>query len=109
MREGKIVGIISRSNLVRALSAVAGGAASEVGTSDDRAIRAKLLTELQQQQWAAKLWAQDIIVSDGVVHLWFGADEPEERCKATRVAAENIFGVRAVEEHIVPVPLLPAF
>ena len=57
----------------------------------------------------ARLWAQDIIVSNGVVHLWFGSDEPEERRQAARVAAENVPGVRGVEEHEVPVPLMPVF
>ena len=110
MRDGKVVGIVSRSNLVRALGAAMGGAPTGAGASDDdRAIRQRLLAELSQQQWAGRLWAQDIIVSDGVVHLWFGSDEPEERRQAVRVAAENVPGVRGVEEHEVPVPLIPAF
>jgi hypothetical protein len=81
---------------------------SSVG-EDDRAIRARLLAELGQQQWAAKIWAQDIIVGNGVVHLWFGSDEPEDRRQAVRVAAENVPSVRGVEEHIVPVRLMPTF
>jgi osmotically-inducible protein OsmY len=58
---------------------------------------------------ASKLWPQDIIVSNGVVHVWFGSDEPEERRQAARVAAENVPGVRGVEAHEVPVPLMPVF
>jgi CBS domain-containing protein len=108
MRGNKIVGIISRSNLVRALGA-ATGAVLGTGSSDDRAIRGSLLAELQHQPWAAKLWAQDIIVSDGIVHLWFGSDDAEETRQAVRVAAENVPGVRGIEEHIVPVRLTPAF
>lgn len=109
MRGSEIVGIISRSNLVRALGAAVGSAIAEANAGEDRVIRTQLLTKLQQEQWAATLWAQDIIVSNGIVHLWFGSDEPEERRHATRVAAENIAGVRDVEEHVVPVPLLPVF
>ena len=109
MRGNEIVGIISRSNLVRALGAAVGSAIAEANAGEDRVIRMQLLTKLQQEQWAATLWAQDIIVSNGIVHLWFGSDEPEERRHATRVAAENIAGVRGVKEHVVPVPLLPAF
>jgi CBS domain-containing protein len=109
MRGGEIVGIISRSNLVRALGAtLAKPAPGAGGGEDDRAIRRALLAELAQQQWAGRLWEQDIIVSNSVVHLWFGSDEPEERRQAVRVAAENIPGVRGVEEHVVPVPLMPA-
>ena len=109
VREGKIVGIVSRSNLVRALGAALGGPPTGASASDDdRVIRARLLAELEQQPWAGKLWAQDIIVSNGIVHLWFGSEEPEERRQAVRVAAENVSGVRGVEEHVVPVPLMPA-
>jgi len=108
MRDGKIVGIISRSNLVRALGATLANPAAGAG-EDDRTIRAALLTELAQQQWAPRLWQQDIIVSNGIVHLWFGSDEPEERRQAVRVATENIPGVRGIDEHIVPVPLMPPF
>lgn len=110
MREGKIVGIISRSNLVRALGATLHEATPFSGAShDDRTIRTRLLSELGRQQWAGKVWEQDVIVSGGTVHLWFGSDEPEGRRQAIRVAAENIPGVRGVEEHVVPVPLMPAF
>ena len=108
MHDGQIVGIISRSNLVRALGATLAGPAAGAG-EDDRSIRAALLAELAQQQWAGQLWQQDIIVGNGIVHLWFGSDEPEERRRAVRVAAENIPGVRGIEEHLVPIPLLPAF
>jgi CBS domain-containing protein len=110
VRDGKIVGIVTRSNLVRAL--VASPAVATAGadaTTDDRALRTRLLAELGRQPWAARLWAQDIIVSGGVIHLWFGSDEPEDRRRAIRVAAENVPGAHGVEEHIVPVPMMPVF
>ena len=87
---------------------MAGPASSASASDDDRVIRARLLAELEQQPWAGKLWAQDIIVSNGIVHLWFGSEEPEERRQAVRVLAENVPSVRGVEEHVVPVPLMPA-
>jgi CBS domain-containing protein len=108
IRDDKIVGIISRANLVRALVATPGAAVASGTGGDDRAIRARLLAELGRQEWA-RIWPQDIIVSDCVVHLWFSSDEPEEKRQAVRVAAENIPGVRGVEEHIVPAPVIPAF
>ncbi len=108
MRGAKIVGIVSRANLVRALGAISAAPAS--GTiEDDRAIRQRLIAELSQQQWATSIWAQDIIVRGGVVHLWFGSDEPEERRQAVRIAAENIPGVQRADVHIVPIPLMPVF
>ncbi len=65
---------------------------------DDRTIRQQLLAELA-----------DIIVRDGVVHIWVSDDRPGKERHALRIAAGNIPGVRGVEEHIVPAPMIPAF
>ena len=108
LHDGKIVGIVSRSNLVRALSAVQTPTATAT-TDGDRAIRARLLTELQEQKWANRIWPQDIIVSDGTAHLWFTSDESNATMQAARVAAENVPGVRGVEVHIAPAPIVPHF
>jgi CBS domain-containing protein len=106
-RDNKIVGIVSRANLVRALGATSVAPTPEGGNVDvDRSVRAQLLAELADKQWTGGIWAQDIVVNGGIVHLWFGAEVPEERRHAMRVAAENIAGVRGVTEHIVPVPLV---
>jgi CBS domain-containing protein len=106
MSKGKIVGIISRANIVRAVGAIK-GAPPRAGEADDRSIRMKLLTELSHEEWA-KVWPEDIIVRDGIVHFWASDDEPQEKRQALRVAAETIPGVRGVEEHAISVPLLPA-
>jgi hypothetical protein len=73
---------------------------------DDRRIRESLLTELRGQAWA-KIWAEDIIVRDQIVHIWCSDDRPESERRALRVAAENTPGVMGVEEHLVPVPVIP--
>ncbi len=104
---GKLVGIVSRANLVRAL-ATTSSAPKIVADTDDRTIREQLLAELRRQQWA-NIWAADIMVRDRVVHVWFAADESEAERQAVRVAAENVPGVRGFEEHIVPAPVMPAF
>ena len=107
MRDGKVAGIISRANLVRALGATKGATPSQA-EGDDRTIRARLLAELGREEWA-RVWPEDIIVRDGVVHFWLSSDESEEKKQALRVAAETIPGVRGVEEHVVPAPVIPAF
>jgi CBS domain-containing protein len=104
---GRLVGIVSRANLVRAL-ATTSSAPKIVADANDRTIRDQLLAELRQQRWA-NIWAADIMVRDKVVHLWFSADESEAERQAVRVAAENVPGVQRVEEHIVPAPVVPAF
>jgi CBS domain-containing protein len=107
MRDGKVVGIISRANIVRAVGATKGAPPSE-GESDDRSIRARLLAELGHEEWA-KVWPEDIIVRDGVVHFWISDDEPTEKRQALRVAAETISGVKGVQEHVLPATYVPAF
>jgi CBS domain-containing protein len=107
LRDGKLVGIVSRANLVRALAMTKSEPAIEAD-SDDHTIRQKLITELTGQEWV-HMWAADIIVRDRVVHLWFSDDRSEEERQAARVAAENIPGVRQVQEHIVPAPVFPSF
>ena len=105
LREGQIVGIVSRANLVRALAVTKSDAVDDA--DDDRTIRAKLLAELMGQEWFKtqdwfKIWAADVIVRDRVVHFWLVANQTEEERRALRVAAENIAGVQRVEEHIIP-------
>ncbi|HEV2186226.1 MAG TPA: CBS domain-containing protein [Stellaceae bacterium] len=107
VRDAKVIGIISRANLVRALGATKGAPPPE-GEGDDRTIRARLLAELGREEWA-KVWPEDVIVRDGVVHFWLSDDEAEEKKQALRVAAEIIPGVRGVEEHLLPSPTYPAF
>ncbi|MGH7112975.1 MAG: CBS domain-containing protein [Stellaceae bacterium] len=107
VRDGKLVGIISRANLVRAL-ATTSSAPAIVADADDRTIRERLLQTLRGQRWA-NVWAADIMVRDKVVHIWLSDDQPPAERDALRVAAENIPGVRRVEEHVVPAPVVPAF
>jgi CBS domain-containing protein len=101
VRGGKVVGIVTRSNVLRA---VASGAAAR-GTrrpNDDSAIHEKILRELRNQKWADPI-DSNIVVTDAVVHLWGSVMSEAER-KALRVAAENVPGVRAVEDHLTEQP-----
>jgi CBS-domain-containing membrane protein len=101
VRDGKLVGIVSRANLVRALAMTIDEQASGAEISD-RTVRDKLLAELKVQRWA-EVSPANVTVKDGVVHLWSSYySEPEKR--ALIVAAESIPGVRRVEDHMRPVP-----
>jgi CBS domain-containing protein len=97
LRDDKLVGIVSRANLVRALTAMKSQPATNTDT-DDFNLGHKLLAELQRQEWF-RVGAVDIIVRDRVVHLWYSDDQSEAERQALRVAAENTAGVRGVEEH----------
>ncbi|MCW5774295.1 MAG: CBS domain-containing protein [Rhodospirillaceae bacterium] len=95
--EGKrVVGILSRANLLRALARVAPEAARE--PAGDSEIRRRLDAEIDKQPWAARGLA-NAIVRNGVVDLWGTVLDERER-EALRVAAENIPGVKAVNDHL---------
>ncbi|MBV8336046.1 MAG: CBS domain-containing protein, partial [Alphaproteobacteria bacterium] len=107
LRDGMLAAILSRANLVRALAAI--GREPATGTAgSDREIRAKLLAELNGREWA-RVWPEEIVLQDGVVHLWISDARPAAEREALRVAAENVPGVRRIEEHTVPVPMFPPF
>jgi osmotically-inducible protein OsmY len=88
---------------------LASGGATTADENNDRLIRERLLAELRQQEWADQT-GSNVVVSNGVVHLW-GTFGSEEERKALRVVAENIPGVRGVEDHTVLGPryLTPLF
>ncbi|MBV8131536.1 MAG: CBS domain-containing protein, partial [Alphaproteobacteria bacterium] len=64
VRDGKLVGIVSRANLVRALAMTIDESPSGAD-ADDRAIRDKLLAELKAQRWA-EVSPANVTVKDGV-------------------------------------------
>jgi CBS domain-containing protein len=100
LRDGRLVGIVSRANLVRALAMTISERPSGA-EAEDRAIRDKLLAELKAQKWA-EVAPANIIVKDGIVHLWSSYYSEEEK-RALIMAAESIPGVRRVENHMRPV------
>jgi predicted transcriptional regulator len=101
---GKLVGIVSRADLLRVLASGGAGAGS-AGEVQDRAIRDTLLADLARQDWTHSRPA-DLVVVDCVVHLWGVVGSEAER-QALRIAAENTPGVRAVADHTTVDPLFP--
>jgi CBS domain-containing protein len=91
----QLLGIISRANLLRALAC----RITQQVTTDDRAIRDRLLQELHAQPWGQSLPAGNVVAQDGVVHLWADVDS-QDACTARVVAAEGVPGVRLVEDHV---------
>lgn len=96
-RGGRVVGIVSRANLLRALASGARPAAEE-SSNADRKIQSRILAELERQPWWHKRNC-NIVVSDGIAHLWGTTESPEER-EALRVVAETTEGVRGVRNHV---------
>jgi len=93
---GRIVGIISRANLIQTLASAPNQAAME---TSDSAIREALLAKLEQQPWS-QTGLVNVTVLDGVVGIWGIVDSEVER-RAVRVAAESVPGVKSIEDHLI--------
>src|SRR5262245_56495115 len=94
---GKLVGIVTRANLLRALATLVGE--TRPGATDDGSIRARIYAELQTQPWAP-VNLLDIVVRNGVVHLW-GVLLDERQREAIYVVVENTAGIKGIEDHLV--------
>lgn len=99
VEEGRLIGVVSRSNLVQALASVKSGPGN-AAIDADRTIRAELLSRLAQQSWT-DFGDRNITVAEGVVHLWGLVGSPEEREALVTLAAE-VPGVKRVEDEMFP-------
>ena len=98
VQDGKVVGIVSRANLLQAL-AIAGKKLEGIAASDDATIRDKVITQLDAEPWTRPSLI-NVIVQDGTVELWGIVDSASEK-KAVRIAAEVTPGVRAVNDNLI--------
>ena len=98
-RDGRLVGIVSRANLLRGL---AGHNAMAPVSQDDRQIREAIEKELGQVAGLDKFLI-NVIVKDGVAQLWGVVDSAAQK-QAAQVAAENTAGVRSVENNLGSIP-----
>jgi CBS domain-containing protein len=97
LRDGRLVGIVSRANLLHALAA--GAAMPPAPTRvDDRSIRDEVMRRLDRAEWMTH-GPLNVIVTDGVVQVW-GFVESEAERTAIRVAVENVPGVVGVDLHL---------
>lgn len=100
---GRLVGILTRGDLVRALATT--GRARSPGGATDSAIQAALYAGLRQQSWLRGS-VVSATVENGVVSLR-GFVEASEQRRALKVLAEGIEGVQRVEDHLtVGLPLM---
>ena len=96
MHGNKVVGIVTRSNLMHAMVSLS-RSESKVA-SNDAVIRQKLLAEMKKEKWALSSMI-NVVVRNGVVELW-GAIVDERQRDALKVAAENTPGVKEVKDHL---------
>ncbi len=94
VRDGKLVGIISRKDLLRVIAAARRDTIPPGSDAMRRAILARLAEN--PDLWGARL---TVTVSGGVVHLGGTVGSDAER-KAARVTAESVRGVEGVCDHM---------
>ncbi len=95
VREGKLVGIVSRADLLRGFSVTV---ADTPVLADDREIREAVIKEIEDNTGLVA-YRVNVIVTDGEVQLW-GLVTGQEEKLAAQVAAENIPGVKSVDNRL---------
>ena len=96
VEDGRLVGMLTRSDLIRALEGLLPQA--DTRPVADAELRRRLLASLREQKWAPRA-SFDVRVENGVAEL-LGVITDEPSREATRVLVENTPGVRAVVDHL---------
>jgi CBS domain-containing protein len=99
LRDNKLVGIVSRANLLHGLVTAK---VARRSTSEDETMRASVIGAIRKDAGVLDRFV-NVTVADGTVHLW-GSVESETERKAVHAAAENTDGVRAVDDHLGVIP-----
>ena len=93
---GKIVGVVTRSDIVKTLmNRVEGGTRHRL----DSEIRADIDKQMHDQPWAPNAFIS-VLVNDGTVEL-VGAVQSVAQREAMNVLAQRVDGVRAVKDQLV--------
>jgi len=95
VRGERVVGIVSRANLMRALVSTHRGRTRSL---DDAAIRDRILREIDHQSWSAGA-DLDVVVRGGVADIWGTIADPQQR-DALRVLVANVPGVKTTVDHL---------
>ena len=100
VEEGRLVGILSRANLLHGLIARPADQSVEDAAERDRRIRSEVQDILQRNAWLEHRH-MNLVVSDGMVHVW-GIVRSEEHRRALLMALRSIPGVAGVQDHLSP-------
>jgi CBS-domain-containing membrane protein len=93
----KLVGLVSRANILQALASAAKKLPS-LASPDDNELRKKVVSRMASEAWRPTMLT--VTVQDGTVNLW-GLVHSVEQKKAAQLAAETTPGVRAVVNNII--------
>jgi CBS-domain-containing membrane protein len=95
LRGDRLVGIVTRTNLLQAVAGLTRDVPDP--TADDDHIRHRIINSIEKSDWTP--FGLGVIVANGVVHL-SGVITNEQSREASIVAAENISGVTRVHDHL---------
>lgn len=96
VRRGRVIGILSRANLLHALASF--GHKMPASKKNDVTIRELILGEIDKQSWTSTHLI-NVLVHNGVVELW-GTIFDGKQGDALKVLVENVPGVERVEDHL---------
>jgi CBS domain-containing protein len=97
-RQGRLVGIVSRRDLVKAFVQHAPAASESDAAANDDQLRDELDRRIHDQPWADTLYLQTL-VKDGVVDF-YGFARSEEHRRALVALAEAIPGIKQVRSDL---------
>ncbi|RWM22769.1 CBS domain-containing protein [Mesorhizobium sp.] len=100
VQDGKVIGIVSRADLLRGLAARLDSLPE--AKTEDLAVRGHILREIRGKRWVSRPIV-NVAVCDGIVELT-GSVASEIVRDAIRVAAENAPGAKQVIDHLSVVP-----
>ena len=95
LRNGTLVGIVTRANLLQAVANLARTAVPPSASDDE--VRKQILESLESQSWCPT--GLNVVVRDGAVDL-SGIITDDRQRSAAVVAAKNVAGVKTVHDHL---------
>jgi len=102
VQNDKVVGIVSRANLIQALATFRKKALQPQPIADAE-LREKIVSRLKSEPWVRPNLV-NVTVTDGTVDLWGLVGSAVEK-QALRVAVETIPNVKAVNDHVIVRPV----
>ncbi len=100
MQEGRLAGIVSRADLLRALVSPPAGEGGELA---DERIRRAVLAAMRKESWADTFYT--LVEVEGGIVTFHGFARSEQVARGLRVLAETVPGVKGVVDNTQPVPV----
>jgi CBS domain-containing protein len=95
LRNGELIGIVTRANLLQAVASLARGAPQPSAGDDE--MRRQILESIEKESWCPAGF--NVLVRNGIAEL-SGIITDDRQRGAAVVAAKNVSGVKAVHDHL---------